>query len=737
MRTLSDLVRIVSQATERRRAYAADLVTRHAFINLGGLDPTRPEPLRLSLADLYVPLKGRRAHARGEEAGRFHAGGRSLADREVHGRFGRPEPLLRLLRTHGGLMVLGDPGAGKTTFLRHLALSTACALLAERADLGLPPVCQRRRDMKLGRRLPLLVPLAAYAELAGRTPLEDYIPRYFDKSKLFPFPTGRMVADALAAGTALVLLDGVDEAGGADLRKTVLERVTDFHRRHRGAGNLCVVTSRIDGYRETGNAVSGLVECTVLDFDEADRTAFVRAFERATRGAGAASRAVARWQREQLLETIRTNEGVRRLAVNPLMLTVLALFTRQGTPLPERRVELYELLAEGFVTHWRNQRRLGGAAGRPAGRYARGDGRVRAALEAVAIRLQETGGSRGLVNLGAVESAVQPLFERRRRADLAAKQFVRALRSEVGILTQRGAGEFGFLHLTLQEYLAASGLVGRALDPQRGRGQTSGPATRIADMLAPRLADPAWREVILLAIGQLGVIRGSRELAGELAAMLIDRGQRQDDVPPGRAAALVGEAVADAQPDGVAEPWKGQVVAAALEAMTASQVDPRERVACGDALARLGDPRFHGPERWCLPDDRACGKEEDRFGFTRVERGDFIMGEDKEHDPEARDDEAPRHTVTLADDYWIARWPVTVAQLRVFVERTGINLGDSRALDGPANYPVVRVSWHEAVQYCEWLTRELREAAQTPGVAAVAAARGRLRWVCEGRAAAE
>ena len=39
MPTLADLIRIVSQATERRRHYAAWLVAQHARIHLGGLGP--------------------------------------------------------------------------------------------------------------------------------------------------------------------------------------------------------------------------------------------------------------------------------------------------------------------------------------------------------------------------------------------------------------------------------------------------------------------------------------------------------------------------------------------------------------------------------------------------------------------------------------------------------------------------------------------------------------------------
>ena len=47
-------------------------------------------------------------------------------------------------------------------------------------------------------------------------------------------------------------------------------------------------------------------------------------------------------ERGELLTAIHRDPGVRRLAANPLLLTILALMKRQGVVLPDRRVELYE-----------------------------------------------------------------------------------------------------------------------------------------------------------------------------------------------------------------------------------------------------------------------------------------------------------------------------------------------------------------------------------------------------------
>ncbi len=134
-----------------------------------------------------------------------------------------------------------------------------------------------------------------------------------------------------------------------------------------------------------------------------------------------------------------------------------------------------------------------------------------------------------------------------------------------------------------------------------------------------------------------------------------------------------------------------------------------QRVSTGDALALLGDPRFR-PDAWHLPD-------EPLLGFIEVPEGPFLMGTREEEIPgllerfggeqEWYEREVPQHEVILPP-YYIARYPVTVAQFRAFVEASGHQPEDEGSLRGLDNHPVVRVSWYEALKYCEWLTEIFR-----------------------------
>ncbi|OGR25907.1 MAG: hypothetical protein A2139_14185 [Desulfobacca sp. RBG_16_60_12] len=99
--------------------------------------------------------------------------------------------------------------------------------------------------------------------------------------------------------------------------------------------------------------------------------------------------------------------------------------------------------------------------------------------------------------------------------------------------------------------------------------------------------------------------------------------------------------------------------------------------------------------------------------FIEIPAGSFLMGSDKKHDPQAEDNEVPQHEVTLPR-YYIARYPVTVAQFRTFVEKSRYKLENEDSLHGLPNHPVSNVTWYDALKYCKWLTERLRGWEGTP-----------------------
>jgi len=310
-------------------------------------------------------------------------------------------------------------------------------------------------------------------------------------------------------------------------------------------------------------------------------------------------------------------------------------------------------------------------------------------LAPLALWMHETSPGVGLVKRAALRRELLAIYEGRGVPDpaQAARRLLADVREHAGLLLERGAGTYGFIHLTFQEYLAAVAIA------QRGQRDV-GP---VVEALAARVGDDNWREVTLLAVGYLGIIQQRDEAAGEVVGQLLARAPGE----PGQATVLAGEAVLDAWPGGVTPRCHAHVVQTLVETLGDDEhVRAHWRAAAGDVLARLGDPR---PEVTTLEGMALC----------HVPAGPFWMGSPDE-DEMAFDDEKPLHQAELPYDYWLARYPVTVAKFRAFAEAVGRVSEFSRSLRGLDNHPVVRVTWHEAMTFCEWLTATWQAAGLLP-----------------------
>jgi len=274
--------------------------------------------------------------------------------------------------------------------------------------------------------------------------------------------------------------------------------------------------------------------------------------------------------------------------------------------------------------------------------------------------------------------------------------FVEYVRERAGLLIRHKTDAYTFPHRTFQEFMAACHLAGKKDYPH--------------DAKKLIYEDPdRWRIVFILAAGHAA---RTHRLGMAIAAVntLCPAGLDESEKPDAAAfhrAEIVAEALLEIGLVGVRREPDGKAVLArvqkwlvkALEADTI--LAPKERAEAGNILDRTGDTRFN-PACWYLPDDK-------NMGFVKIPSGPFLMGSDKKRDRYANDEKLPQHTVTLSA-YAISRYPVTVAQFRVFIEESGYQTDEDWEDENQhGNHPAVNVSWHDATAYCEWLTSKLKD----------------------------
>jgi len=92
--------------------------------------------------------------------------------------------------------------------------------------------------------------------------------------------------------------------------------------------------------------------------------------------------------------------------------------------------------------------------------------------------------------------------------------------------------------------------------------------------------------------------------------------------------------------------------------------------------------------------------------LVSIPEGPFLLGSERSRDWEALSPEMPAAQVSLPA-YRLSRTQVTNAQYAAFVRASGhlapSHWHDGKPPRGREQYPVVRVSWYDAVAYCDWL----------------------------------
>lgn len=491
----------------------------------------------------------------------------------------------------------------------------------------------------------------------------------------------------------LLLLDGLDEVPEADHRREQV-KVAVGHFAAAFPKVRILATSRIYAYQKQDWKLTGFAEAVLAPFSAAQIQRFVERWYAFVGPARRWSEADAQGRAVLLNEAIARSDRLHELATRPLLLTLMAsLHAWRGGRLPEQREELYADAVDLLLNQWEE----GKFSRREDGSYEieqpslvewlqTDQEAVRRFLHRLAFSAHHDQPTlEGTADI-AQTALVNGLLELAKTPNMQPQRLVEHLSNRAGLLEPRGEKVFAFPHRTFQEYLAACHLTEQDDFPQN-----------VARLL--RQEPNRWREVTLLAGAK--ATKGAAANAWALAeALCLDTPpeQKMKDERGYWGALLAAQVlIENKRLATVAEHNQEKVERIRgwlTRALRHGVLPPTDRADAGDALALVGDPRFRD-DAWSLPDDEL-------LGFREVPAGSFLMGEGKE-----------QHSVTLSR-YYIAKYPVTVAQFRAFMEQSGYQPKDRGSLVGLPNHPVRDVNWHEALAYCEWLTQQLRAGRNVP-----------------------
>ena len=372
-------------------------------------------------------------------------------------------PGLKAVERYAKLMVLGKPGAGKTTFLQYLAVR-----------------CNQGHFQS--HLVPIFIPLKNFAEDAvdeGNFNLLNYINQEFDRSGI----AEQEVETLLNQGRVIILLDGLDEVPEATSDEVIkhIRKLSDKYYKIQ-----LVITCRIaaQDYR-----FRGFTEVEIADFKPAQIESFVKKwFVAVARNSPEAGIQKASLFLEQM--ALPENQPIRELATTPVLLNLSCLVFQAKADFPTKRSDLYKQGLDLLLIRWDEAR---GIKRDEVYRNLSLPHKLQLLSQLAAITFAQG-------DYFFEESILQHLIADYLRTlprsqpddsalELDSRAVLKSIEAQHGLLVERARRIYSFSHLTFQEYFTARAVVaGTPLSLEH---------------LVRHLTDKRWREVFLLTAQML------------------------------------------------------------------------------------------------------------------------------------------------------------------------------------------------------------------------------------------
>jgi energy-coupling factor transporter ATP-binding protein EcfA2 len=447
----------LNEATEQliydaSKQYVRNYEERHGILKVLGMR----EPVNLETIYTTVQFLGQEGVRRFESIENLESAYRLEEHRQYQSEKSERQNGLKAANEQKFLMVLGAPGAGKSTFLKRMGLE---ALKGRKGQYR--PEC-----------IPVFVELKRF--VTGEVNLEVVI---VDELETCRFPSAqKSVRKLLEQGKLLILLDGLDEVPTDQMAKAI-GQIEDFVDKYKE--NRFIASCRTAAYHSSFRRFSDM-EMSSFDDEQMEQFIFNWFQTQQDRQMGTAQRC---WDLLQQPDYAATKE----LAQTPLLLTFLCLVFDDSQTFPKNRAVLYGEALDVLLKKWAAEKRI---QRNPIYQD------LTVALEEIMlaeIAYTNFSEDRLFFSQREVVEQIRTFLSSNLNAPrhLDGEQVLQAIQVQQGILIERARGVLSFSHLTLQEYLTARHIT-----------DNDSPNNPLIDQLIKEyLTDQRWRVVFILTAG--------------------------------------------------------------------------------------------------------------------------------------------------------------------------------------------------------------------------------------------
>jgi len=428
---------LVFQASQK---YVENYEKRHGILKVLGMR----EPVTLESVYAAVQFLDDRALKSFESVQALEDTYRLSAGRSFQGKDCPKQEGLKVANEKQYLMVLGGPGAGKSTFLRRM---------------GLEALKGNKGAYKPGY-IPVFVDLKVLNK--GEINIEKTIAEEF---RICGFPSPEeSTQKLLQQGKLLVLLDGLDEVA-TDRMNEAISQIQNFVDAHKQ--NRYIASCRVAAYRHNFRLFT---DVAMADFDDGQIKQFIDNWFRREPDIA-----------EDCWEKLNSDEhtSAKELTQTPLLLTLVCLLYERSRKFPTNRSTLYERALRVLLEEWAAEK------GIPQDDLYKGLDTKRKEMMLAEIAHDSFQQNRLFSTRREITNQIEQLLKKILPDEngVDGSKVLRSIELQHGILVARADGFYSFSHLTLQEYLTA-----QHIDDQR----------QIAALVTDHLTEYRWKEVFIL-----------------------------------------------------------------------------------------------------------------------------------------------------------------------------------------------------------------------------------------------